>query len=200
MRYLILSMAALIAVVFAAALWLVPQYLQPSTPDRSTGKALIGGDFSMVDHNGKPFTQDNLKGKYALVYFGFTHCPDICPTGLMIISNALKSLNGKAEKIQPVFVSVDPERDTPDILAQYVQAFHPSFIGLTGSLEQVQQIADAYKVYFSKVEDEDSALGYLVDHSGYIYLMDPKGEYLAHFPHNVAEQTLSAKLLQYISN
>jgi protein SCO1/2 len=139
-----------------------------------------------------------MKGHYSLVYFGFTHCPDICPTSLLTIANSLNAMGVKGEDVVPVFISVDPERDTTDKLKLYVASFHPRMVGLTGSPAQVKKAADAYKVYFSKVETPDSALEYQIDHSGFIYLMDTHGEYITHFPHNVSEQTLTAALRERV--
>lgn len=198
MRSLIIGIAVLIVAVFAAIQWLAPQHFTPGPADTVSGKALVGGPLSLVDHDGQPFTEKRLKGNYSLVYFGFTHCPDICPTSLLTISHAINALEEKSDQVVPVFISLDPERDTPEKLKPYVSSFHPRMIGLTGSPEQVKQAADAYKVYFSKVETPESALGYLVDHSGFIYLMGPTGEYITHFPHNVAEQSLTATLRQHV--
>ena len=167
--------------------------LAPTSPSKSTsastGKALIGGAFEALDHNGNPITDADLKGQYSLLYFGFTHCPDICPTGLLKIANALDAMDAHsthAQKVTPYFVSVDPERDTPEVMAKYVAHFHPRLIGITGTVEQIDTIAKAYKVYYQKAEG-DTALGYLVDHSGFMYLMNPKGEYVVHFAHNASE-------------
>lgn len=198
MRYLILIISLLIVTVFAFAFWIMPEQLEPTNHSQSQGKALIGGDFSAIDHTGNPFTQDNLKGRYSLIYFGFTHCPDICPTSLLVMANSIDDLGDKAEQILPVFISVDPERDTQDAMAQYVSNFHPRLVGVTGTPEQIKHLAQVYKVYFSKVEQPDSAIDYLVDHSGFIFLMNPQGEYITHFPHNVAQQELTATLRGHI--
>lgn len=180
----------LLLLIAALSIFGLYSALAPSSPpsgtSRSTGKALIGGPFEAVDHLGAPITQESLKGHYSLLYFGFTHCPDICPTGLLKIANALNAMGDASEQVTPYFVSVDPERDTPEILAKYVTHFHPRLVGITGSVEQIDAIAKEYKVYFQKMEG-DTALGYLVDHSGFMYLMDPKGEYVAHFAHNASE-------------
>lgn len=155
------------------------------------GEALVGGDFTLVDGTGKTLTNKDFRGKYLLVYFGFTHCPDICPTSLLLIQNAINHLGDKAKKLQPVFITLDPERDTPAVVGPYVQHFGPGLIGLTGSAAQIKQAADAYKVYYRKVEDTGSAMGYVIDHSGFIYLMGPDGKYITHFPHTIAEQSLT---------
>lgn len=198
MRYFILIISLICASLLGAILWIAPEEFTSGSSSLSFGEAQIGGDFTLTDQHKKPFAASQLKGHYSLVYFGYTHCPDICPTSLLIISHALEALGKDANLVLPVFISLDPERDTPEILSQYVQNFDPRLIGLTGTPSQVKQAADAYKVYFSKVEQKDSALGYLVDHSGYIYLMGPDGKYLAHFPYNVAEQTIISTLRTFI--
>ncbi|MBN66366.1 MAG: SCO family protein [Rickettsiales bacterium] len=167
--------------------------------DTSYGEAAIGGAFTLTDHNGNVVTDKDLLGKYSLVFFGFTHCPDICPTSLLIISNVLEQADVPSEQITPVFISVDPERDTPETMAKYVSHFHPSLIGMTGTDEQIKQVTDAYKVYYAKVQQENSALGYSVDHSGFIYLMDPQGKYVTHYPHNVTQQALTESLKQHVA-
>lgn len=195
MRYVIV-VVGLIAVAVLAGMW---QLSMQSTPANTVyGKAAIGGDFSLTDQHGEAFTQDNLKGHYSLLYFGFTHCPDICPTGLSTITNAMDELGTQADALTPIFVTVDPERDTQEVMAEYVANFHPRLVGLTGTAEQVKTIADAYKVYYSKSEQEGSAMGYTVDHSGYMYLMGKDGEYVAHFPHDISAKDLTAQLKQLI--
>jgi cytochrome oxidase Cu insertion factor (SCO1/SenC/PrrC family) len=164
----------------------------PATAE--SGNALIGGHFTLVDGSGKPVTDSDFRGRYMLVYFGFTHCPDICPTTLLTMQNALDGLDGKAKKITPVFITLDPERDDANAVGAYVSHFGERMVGLTGSAEQIRAAADAYKVYYRKVEQPDSAMGYVIDHSGFIYLMGPDGRYLKHFPHGIAEQSLTEAL------
>lgn len=190
---------SVILAIFLLLQWQAPALFKTDTPTASeSGKALIGGSFSLVDHHNKPFTDKDLLGKYSLIYFGFTYCPDICPTSLLIITNALNELGNKADQITPVLISVDPERDTPEVLADYVANFHPSLIGLTGTPEQVKKAAQAYKVYYQKVEQPDSEIDYLVDHSGYIFLMNPQGEYVTHYTHDISVEELVASLRQYL--
>lgn len=165
-----------------------------ATPDNP----LLKADFELMTANQKIVRDEDLRGQYLLVYFGFTHCPDICPTTLLLITNVLGQLGEKAKNITPVFISVDPERDTPDIASKYAKNFGKNVLGLSGSPEQVQHAADSFKVYYSKVEDKGSALGYVVDHSGFIYLMGPKGEYVTHFAHNVSEQELKQGLMDHV--
>ena len=147
----------------------------------------VGGPFELIDHTGKPRTERDFRGKLMLVYFGFTYCPDVCPTDLQAIGLALDKLGVEADSVQPLFITVDPERDTAAHLAEYVPMFHPRLIGLTGSPEAIRKAADAYKVYYAKVDPpketakEDGGY-YTVDHTAYIYLMDREGNYLGFFP------------------
>jgi cytochrome oxidase Cu insertion factor (SCO1/SenC/PrrC family) len=142
----------------------------------------VGGPFELTDHTGHVRTQRDFRGQLMLVYFGFTYCPDICPTDLQAIGLALDKLGNDAARVQPLFVTVDPERDTAEHLAEYVKLFHPRLIGLTGSLDSIRKAADAYKVYFAKVPISKEANDYTVDHTAYIYLMDRDGNYLGFFP------------------
>jgi len=160
----------------------------------SIGKAAVGGPFTLTDHTGRRVTDQDFRGKYMLVYFGFTFCPDVCPTGLQVMAAALDQLGPKAEEIIPIFISVDPERDTPEQLAQYVPSFHPRLIGLTGSPEEIQSVAKAYRVYFRKVKDEKSTAEYTIDHTSIIYLMDPNGEFVTHFTHATPVDVMVEKL------
>lgn len=132
----------------------------------------LGGPFELIDQNGAPFTDKDLSGQWRLIYFGFTYCPAICPTELAKITRALKNLGAAAKDITPVFISVDPERDTPSVIKKYLKSFYPGFIGLTGTPDQIEQVKAAYRVYAKKVP-LDGTTGYTVDHSSYIYLFDP---------------------------
>jgi cytochrome oxidase Cu insertion factor (SCO1/SenC/PrrC family) len=142
----------------------------------------VGGPFALTDHTGKARTDRDFRGELMLVYFGFTYCPDVCPTDLMAIGQTLDLLGADAEKVQPIFITVDPERDTTEHLADYVTLFHPRLIGLTGGLDAIREAADAYKVYFAKVATGKDNANYTVDHTAYIYLMDRDGKYLGFFP------------------
>jgi protein SCO1/2 len=157
--------------------------LQAPAQVPSIGKATVGGPFTLTDHTGRRVTDKDFRGQHLLVFFGFTYCPDVCPSGLQVMTAALEELGPKAEKITPIFISVDPERDTPEQLALYVSSFHPRLVGLTGTPEEIQQVAKAYRVYYKKVEDEGSTAGYTIDHTSIIYLMSPTGEFITHFTH-----------------
>jgi protein SCO1/2 len=133
-----------------------------------------------------------------LVYFGFTHCPDICPTTLLMMAQALKALGKEAEEITPIFITLDPKRDTPEVMGTYVKNFYPGLVGLSGNKDQIAAVADRYKVYYSIVKNEDSAMGYMVDHSGFVYLMDQQGKYLTHFSHTMPLQAMISGLRKYV--
>ena len=141
----------------------------------------VGGPFDLIDHSGRTRTEQDFRGRLMLVYFGFTYCPDVCPTDLQAIGLAMDKLGADSANVQPLFVTVDPERDTPAHLAEYVKLFHPRLIGLTGSAEAIRKAADAYKVYYARVDlNRDAA--HTVDHTAFIYLMDRDGNYLGFFP------------------
>jgi len=145
------------------------------------GQGTIGGPFALIDHHGKTRTDADFRGKLLLVYFGFTHCPDICPSDMMAMAGALTALGPQANQVQGLFISVDPKRDTPELLAAYVESFHDNIVGLTGDETAIRRAAHAYKVYFNKVpgRGEDD---YGFDHSAYIYLMGRDGKFIGVFP------------------
>jgi len=144
----------------------------PPMPEPYPG---MGGEFTLRSARG-PVSLSDFRGNLVLIYFGYTSCPDICPTSLGALSAALKKLSPEEmAHVQPLFISVDPERDTSDKLVAYARYFHPKMVGLTGSLEQLEKIADRYGAYFRKAEVENSTLGYAVDHSSVIYVVNPKG-------------------------
>jgi len=167
----------------------------PGIAPATTGKALIGGPFSLLDPAGKRVTEKDFAGRPMLVYFGFTNCPDICPAGLQVIAAALDKLGSKADGLTPVFITLDPERDTPQVIGEYVKSFNPRIVGLSGSTEDIAAVAKAYRVYFKKMADANSASGnYSVDHSAYMYLMSPTGEFVKHFPHTVSVDQLADEM------
>jgi cytochrome oxidase Cu insertion factor (SCO1/SenC/PrrC family) len=158
----------------------------------------IGGPFALIDHTGKPRTDADFRGKLLLVYFGFTYCPDVCPTDLQNIGLALDQLGTAGEKVQPLFITVDPERDTPQHLAEYVLLFHPRLIGLSGDAMAIRAAADAYKVYYAKVPNERGD-DYTVDHSSFIYLMGADGKYLGFFPPGAPPDQIVQTLRRYVT-
>jgi protein SCO1/2 len=185
--------AAIIGVALALAILPGPrEQITRALP--STGKALVGGPFTLVDHTGKTVTDKDFRGRYMLVYFGFTNCPDVCPSGLQVIAAALEKAGAKADQVTPIFITVDPERDTPEQLASYVSSFHPRLVGLTGSQEQIAAALKAYRVYAKKVEDPKSTAGFTYDHTSIIYLMDRNGDYLANFTHATSVDRIAERL------
>ena len=190
------------ALGLAAAIALLPdlrERLLPSVGQQVTGKALIGGAFTLTDNTGKHVTDQDFHGKYTLVFFGFTSCPDICPAGLQLIAGALQKLGTKAQLITPIFISVDPQRDTPEKLAAYVKNFDPRLVGLTGTPEEIAAVAKAYKVYYAKVPSKERPDNYTMDHTSIIYVMDPKGEFVTHFTPSTSVDELASRLDKLLS-
>jgi len=161
---------------------------------RTMGRALVGGPFSLIDHTGKRVTDKDFRGHTLIVMFGFTFCPDVCPTELQLVSAALDKLGAKANDVVPLFITVDPERDTPAQLATYVASFHPRLVGLTGTPAEIAAVAKEYRVYFKKVADPKSTAGYTMDHSALIYVMGPDGSYQTHFTPGISVDTLANRL------
>ena len=146
-------------------------------PSVTTGEAAIRSEFSLIDHNGNRVTEADFLGRWQLVFFGFTYCPDVCPTTLAYMANVLDRFGGEVERVAPIFITVDPSRDTPEVMAEHVQAFHPKLVGLTGSEAAVAAAAQSFRVYYEKMEEETAPDGYLMAHSGHIYLMTPEGRF-----------------------
>ncbi len=169
-------------------------------PRGAAGTALasaIGGPFRLTDQNGKTVTDADLKGKWSLVYFGYTHCPDACPTALNDISIALEDLGTKRDAVRPVFITVDPERDTPEALKAYVTSFDAPILALTGTPEQVAQAAKGYRVYYAKHPEAGGE--YSMDHSSVIYVMDPQGRFTASFTHESTPEQIAERLKKLLT-
>ena len=187
-------LAAVLAAVTVAGLVLVMMRPGPTPPK---GAPVIGGPFTLVNHLGQTVTAADFRGRFLLVFFGYTYCPDVCPTTLSAITDALDLLGADGDKVTPVFITVDPEQDTPEYLAEYVAYFHPRLVGLTGTTAQVAATAAAYRVYYAKAEqggDED----YIMDHTAVIYLMGPEGEYLAHFAHETTPEDMASGIRRHL--
>jgi cytochrome oxidase Cu insertion factor (SCO1/SenC/PrrC family) len=165
--------------------------------DLMYGRGTIGGPFTLTGSDGKPRSDRDFRGKLMIVYFGYTFCPDVCPADLMAITQALDALGPLAESVQPVFITVDPERDTK-VLGEYVSAFHHSLIGLTGSPEEIRKVANAYKAFYVKVPDARGG-DYSIDHTGVIYLMGRGGEYLGFMPPQTSPERLAEILRKYLA-
>jgi len=165
---------------------------------KTVGQALVGGPFTLTDHTGKRVTDQDFRGRFMLVFFGFTYCPDVCPTALQVMAAALEKIGSKAEQITPVLITVDPERDTPEQMAMYVKSFHPRLVGLTGSPEEIAAVAKAYRVYFKRVADPKSSGGYTMDHSAIIYVMGPDGAFRTHFTYTVNADAMAERLTKLL--
>jgi protein SCO1/2 len=166
-----------------------PQAVAPSSA--------IGGDFTLTDQSGKRVKDADFRGKIMLVFFGFTHCPDICPVTVATMSKVMPLLGNKVDQVVPIFITVDPERDTPKALKEYLANFDKRIIALTGSPKEIKKAADAYKVYFSVAEASKQKNGdYSVDHSTIVYMMDKKGAYIRHFSYDTGEKEIANAILE----
>jgi cytochrome oxidase Cu insertion factor (SCO1/SenC/PrrC family) len=197
----------LIATLLAFAVTADAARAEDTTPDQATaaqmmddlmyGRGTVGGPFTLTDQTGRTRSDRDFRGKLMIVYFGYTFCPDVCPADLMAITQALDALGPAADGIQPIFITVDPERDSK-VLAAYVAAFHKSLIGLTGSPEEIRKVANAYKAFYAKVPGEHGG-EYAIDHTGVIYLMGRNGEYLGFMPPQTGPEKLTEVLRKYLS-
>jgi len=164
--------------------------------------AAIGGGFTLIDQDGKSFSSDSLKGKYRIIYFGYTFCPDACPTDMAVLGKAMRQLDAKdpaiSAKIQPLFVSVDPARDTPAVLKQFTAAFYPRLIGLTGSDAQIANIAKQYAISYRKEPAPAGASGYLMDHPRVAYLFGPEGKPIEMLPVDANADAVVADLEKWV--
>ncbi|PIW30527.1 MAG: SCO family protein [Rhodospirillales bacterium CG15_BIG_FIL_POST_REV_8_21_14_020_66_15] len=200
-RRISLGLAVLIliaagAVVFQRSL---DETGRATTATGTAPEVKIGGPFTLTDHTGRQVTEADFRGRYMLIFFGYTFCPDVCPTSLTEISAAMDKLGDRAAKVVPILVTIDPARDTATALKDYVAHFHPSVVGLTGTPEQIKQAAKAYRVYYAKVPDKGGDKdAYLMDHSSVIYLMGPDGGFLAHFSHQTDAETMAAKIKSFL--
>ena len=160
----------------------------------SQGRPTIGGPFTLTDQNGRTVSSDSLKGKPTLIYFGYTYCPDVCPTSLLLMENAVEKVGPDADKkVNMVFITIDPERDTSKLLKGYVENFGTTFIGLTGTPQQIADVARAYRVYVQKVPGKDGA-PYLMDHSSIVYVLDRNGRFVTHFTHEAKAEQIAAAI------
>lgn len=202
MRWRLLSIVIsgfLLGAIGGAAALLLTQGA-PAPKVETAGKALIGGPFTLVDQTGRTVNDKDFRGRYMLVFFGFTHCPDVCPAELQVIAQALTDLGPKSSEVVPIFISLDPERDTPAVIGAYVKNFGDNFVGLTGSPEAVAAAAKAYRVAYSKFEYKDNSgkSDYSIDHSTIVYLMDKNGEYVAHFSYGTPAAEMAETLRRYL--
>jgi protein SCO1/2 len=184
-------------VIFAAGLTILVaaltfEWWQTRSGEAPLVQVSIGGPFTLTDQTGKPRRDAEFRGKLMLVYFGYAYCPDVCPTELQTMSEALEQLGPKAVEVQPVFITIDPERDTAEQLATYAQNFDPRFVMLTGSEQQVAEAARGYKVYYRRTVKADGEIQ--VDHSSFVYLMGRDGRYVSHFGPGTKPEAMAAAI------
>jgi cytochrome oxidase Cu insertion factor (SCO1/SenC/PrrC family) len=195
-RACVVALAACLAAAHAGESGLRPTAAQ-MMDDLMFGRGEVGGPFTLVDQHGKRRSDSEFRGKLMIVYFGYSFCPDVCPTDLMAITQALDALGSDAAQIQPIFITIDPERDT-QAMGEYMSAFHKSFIGLSGAPEEIRRVANSYKAFYAKVDDATSG-EYAIDHAGVIYLMGRDGRYLGFMPPQTAPDRLIEILRKYLA-
>jgi protein SCO1 len=182
------ALALAVAIVFG---WYQVAY----QPGNGAGQPAVGGPFTLVDGDGRTVTDRDYRGKWLVVYFGFTFCPDACPTALSKIAESLDALGPDAARVQPLFITIDPERDTPPVMKQYVAAFDSRIVGLTGTPQQIAAVAKAYRAYYQRVGDGPN---YTMDHSTGIYLVDPAGRFNSLLPHDSSGQEMAKRLKELL--
>lgn len=192
--HLLLIFAAFFAglATVAAIMLVMSGRMSPPAP----APAAVGGAFRLIDQNGQSVSEADLKGQPSLIFFGFTHCPDVCPTTLFEVSEILGKMGEDAKRVNALFVTVDPERDTPEKLKDYLSSFHPRLRGLTGDAAAVAAIEKAYRVYSKKVPLEGG--GYTMDHTSLVYLMDRDGRFVAPFNMRRTPEEAAAELRKYL--
>jgi protein SCO1/2 len=166
--------------IFAVTLFVIALMLGQLSA-RATSAVTVGGPFTLTAPDGATVTDQTYRGKWLLVYFGYRSCPDSCPTALFEIATALRKLGRDAAMLQPIFITIDPQRDTPEVMGEYTQSFDPRIVGLTGTAQQIDAVSNAYGAYFVRRKTGPGAQDYLMDHSIYIYLMSPQGEFVRGF-------------------
>ena len=196
-RSLALTLSVLALLILGASLLLMR--LSPSDNASRAEAIQIGGPFALTNHRGEPVTEATFAGRHMLIYFGYSFCPDICPTSLQTMAAAYDLLSTEEQaEVLPIYITIDPERDTVEAIADYVSLFHEDMIGLTGSVEQIDAAAGAYRVYHRKNVVEEGSDEYFVDHSSYYYLMGPDGRYVTHFGHEETEEEMAAGIREAI--
>src|SRR5262245_751060 len=197
-RVVTVVIAAFLIGALGGAALLALRHGEQNPPVQTSGTALIGGPFTLVDQNGKTVTDQDFRGRNMLVFFGFTHCPDVCPAELQVMSASLDSLGPKADDVVPIFITLDPERDTQSAVGAYVKNFGPRFVGLTGSPEQIATAAKAYRVAYSKFQEDKASSDYSIDHSALVYLMGKDGQYITHFSYGTPASEMTETLRRYL--
>jgi len=191
-----------LALVFSSyKLWKVYEFNQLASDTRGQELSTlpIKGTFSLTDHNGQAVTEATYKGRHTLVFFGYTYCPDVCPTVLLDIGTVMDSLGDQAKQVMPLFVTVDPKRDSVEVMKDYLENFHPSVVGLTGSVDDIHDASKSFRAYFSKViMDTSDPDGYLMSHSARIYVMGPDAKPILNFKHGESPERITKQLKEIL--
>jgi protein SCO1 len=168
----------------------------PDQPEPRTANQAVrlGGAFDLIDHHGHSVSDRNYRGRFMLLFFGFTHCREVCPRALQRLSHVVDHLGPLAERLQPLYITVDPERDTPDVMKAFLENNYPRFTGLTGSRQDIDRIKSIYRVFAKRVDDPENPSNYQVPHTALTYLIDPNGDYVTHFTDAVKENELTDRL------
>ncbi len=180
----------LTALAIIGFLWL--QY--SSKAKEQSESPTFQAEFELTDHQGMIRTQDDFAGRWMLVFFGFANCPDVCPTTLAEVAAVMDALGSDAAKVQPLFISIDPERDTPEKLAEFVPAFEADIVGLTGTADQIKRTSETFRVYFEKIEEAASPNGYTMGHSSQLFLFDPQGGYVGAWTYGTSAEEIVSDL------
>jgi protein SCO1/2 len=163
-----------------------------------TGKTPVGGPFTLTDPSGRRRSLSDFRGKLVLLYFGYAYCPDVCPTDLLAIGQLIRSLDADGDEVQPLFVTLDPERDTREVLRAYATSFHPRFVSLSGTEDEIRRVATSYKVFFEKVTPP-GVNTYLIDHSAYVFLLDREGRFITLFPPGTPQERMAVILREQLA-
>ncbi|MEZ5833514.1 MAG: SCO family protein [Dongiaceae bacterium] len=188
--------AGLLAILVICGVLLYQLY-QRTMVGEAGGEALIGGPFELTDQDGDTVTNQTYQGKLRLVYFGYTFCPDACPTALGIMSAAIDKLDVAADRVVPIFITVDPDRDTAQVMKDYVSNFNPRMVGLTGTPEQIAKVAKEYRVFYQKAPGSSPG-DYLMDHTTLTYLMDGDGKYITHFGPDATPDQIANEIREHL--
>jgi cytochrome oxidase Cu insertion factor (SCO1/SenC/PrrC family) len=195
-RQALIPYLLLVAALIGGVLWYESEKVPGLGSVVTTGQADVGGPFQLTDQSGKRVSDKDFRGRYMLIYFGYSFCPDVCPTTLAVMAQALEKLGDRSQRITPILITIDPERDTPKVLEDYVKAFGPSFVGLTGSADEIKAVEKKYRVYAVKKPLEGGNYG--MDHSSVIYLMGPDGKLVSFYDEAISPDDLAKDLRQKI--
>ena len=195
-RFALLPFLLLVAALAGALLWRQADNVPGMGRVVTTGAIAVGGPFQLIDQNGKKVSDADFRGRFMLIYFGYSFCPDVCPTTLQVVADAIDKLGDKAARITPVFITIDPERDTPKVLKEYMAAFGANFVGLTGTPQQIKAVEKLYRVYAEKKPLKGGNYG--MDHSSVLYLMGPDGKLVTYYDEAISPDNLAKELKQKI--